>query len=114
LHASIFGGRPLRSISVAGEHRAENYGTSLVPPLTTSNPGHASIRRMNARRPNDRVELQLLAYRTAVRAALVHLGRSEDLYRRIAAVAAAIDSRSWPWAASPSCLRDTDCGVSAH
>lgn len=44
----------------------------------------------------------LLSYRGAVCRALEGVHRSEDLCERIAAVADALDRRSWPWAASPT------------
>jgi hypothetical protein len=47
-------------------------------------------------------DLSLLSYRAAVRLALAHLQESEQLCRRIDAVAASIHRRSWPWAAAPA------------
>ena len=51
-----------------------------------------------------RTEAALLTYRAAVRVALGHVHESEDLCRRITAVADGIDRRSWPWGAAPARL----------
>jgi hypothetical protein len=52
-------------------------------------------------------ETALLAYRAALRVALVHLNESESMCRQIDAVADRIDRRSWPWSAAPSRLPST-------
>jgi hypothetical protein len=48
------------------------------------------------------LDAALLAYRAAIRRSLVRLQQSEELYGRIAAVAGALDRRTWSWAANPA------------
>jgi hypothetical protein len=48
------------------------------------------------------LDVALISYRSAIRRALVRLQKSEDLCMRIAAVAGALDHRTWSWATDPA------------